>query len=327
MRILTLALLTIAAALSAGVAVAKNFPETFPLPNGFRPEGIAIGHGTDVYVGSIPTGAVWKGDLRTGRGDVLVEGQTGRAAIGLKIDHRERLFVAGGPTGKAFVYDADDGSDIAEFELVPAGTNTFVNDVTLAEKAAYFTDSRNAQLYVLDLGRRGRLPDTSRTLPLTGDFVPTPDPADTELNGIAATENGKRLIVVDSPTGRLFTVSPRSGRTEQIALTDRDGNAMDEPNVINGDGLLLVGDRTLYVVQNRLNRIAVVKLDRDLERGRIVQRLTDPDLDVPTTVARFGDRLYLPNARFGTPMPDQATYQVVQVKAKSKGRGHHRGGH
>jgi hypothetical protein len=95
--------------------------------------------------------------------------------------------------------------------------------------------------------------------------------------------------------------------------------------VINGDGLLLVDDRTLYVVQNRLNRIAVVKLSRDLERGRIVRTLTDPDLDVPTTVARFGDSLYLPNARFGTPMPDQATYQVVQVTDTR--RGHHRGGH
>ena len=307
MRILTLALLTIAAALSAGVAVAKDFPQTFPLPNGFRPEGIAIGHGTDVYVGSIPTGAVWKGDLRTGRGDVLVEGQSGRAAIGIKIDHRERLFVAGGPTGKAFVYDAEDGSDIAEFTLVTG--NTFVNDVTLTDGAAYFTDSRSAQLYVLDLGRRGRLPAAPRTLPLTGDFVPTPDPADTELNGIAATENGKRLIAVDSPTGRLFAISPRSGRTEEIALSGGDGN------VINGDGLLLHG-RTLYVVQNRLNRIAVVRLDRDLERGRILRTLTDPDLDVPTTVARFGDRLYLPNARFGTPNPDTATYQVVQVRAR-----------
>ena len=255
MRILTLALLTIAAALSAGVAVAKDFPQTFPLPNGFRPEGIAIGHGTDVYVGSIPTGAVWKGDLRTGRGDVLVEGQSGRAAIGIKIDHRERLFVAGGPTGKAFVYDAEDGSDIAEFTLVTG--NTFVNDVTLTDGAAYFTDSRSAQLYVLDLGRRGRLPAAPRTLPLSGG----------------------------------------------------DGN------VINGDGLLLHG-RTLYVVQNRLNRIAVVRLDRDLERGRILRTLTDPDLDVPTTVARFGDRLYLPNARFGTPNPDTATYQVVQVRAR-----------
>jgi sugar lactone lactonase YvrE len=318
MRILTLALLTIAAALSAGVAVARDFPETFPLPDGFRPEGIAIGHGTDVYVGSIPTGAVWKGDLRTGRGDVLVPPRPGeRAAIGLKIDHRERLFVAGGPTGKAFVYDGEDGTDIAEFTLVSG--NTFVNDVTLTDDAAYFTDSRNAQLYVLDLGRRGRLPAASRTLPLTGDFVPTPETTDTELNGIAATENGRRLIAVHSPTGRLFTISPRSGRTEQIRLSGGDGS------VVNGDGLLLVDDRTLYVVQNRLNQIAVVKLSRGLERGRIVRTLTNPALDVPTTVARFGDRLYLPNARFGILNPDQEAYQVVQVKDKRKGN--HRGRH
>lgn len=33
-------------------------------------------------------------------------GASGRAAIGIAIDNRNRLFVAGGPTGRAFVYNA-----------------------------------------------------------------------------------------------------------------------------------------------------------------------------------------------------------------------------
>ena len=49
-------------------------------------------------VGSIPTGAVYAGDLRTGSGDVLVQGATGRAATGLKYD-QGRLFVSGAGTG------------------------------------------------------------------------------------------------------------------------------------------------------------------------------------------------------------------------------------
>lgn len=70
-----------------------------PLPDGFQPEGIAVGTGTTFYVGSIPTGAVYRGDLRTGEGEVLVPAQTGRAAIGLKYHERAGLlFVAGGPT-------------------------------------------------------------------------------------------------------------------------------------------------------------------------------------------------------------------------------------
>ncbi len=103
-----LLLLLAAAVLAAPVALAKGaFPKTIPLPNGFQPEGIAIGKGTTFFVGSIPTGAIYSGDLRTGAGAVLVPGAAGRAATGLKYDHG-RLFVSGAGTGKAFVYDAED---------------------------------------------------------------------------------------------------------------------------------------------------------------------------------------------------------------------------
>src|SRR5688572_709544 len=100
MRRLLLSLVA-AGLLAPASASAVTYPDTIPLPGGWGPEGIAIRAGTpDVYVGSIPTGAVWHGDLRGGAGEVLVPPHPGRAAIGLKIDRRHRLFVAGGPTGK-----------------------------------------------------------------------------------------------------------------------------------------------------------------------------------------------------------------------------------
>ena len=46
-------------------AAAHPFPAHIDLPDGFRPEGIAI-QGNTFYVGSIPTGAVVRGNLRTG---------------------------------------------------------------------------------------------------------------------------------------------------------------------------------------------------------------------------------------------------------------------
>ncbi len=105
-----LLLLAVAAALAAPAAIAKSFfPATIPLPNGFNPEGISIGKGTTFYVGSIPTGAVFAGDLRTGTGSVLVPGATGHAATGLQYD-RGLLWVSGASTGKAFVYNAKTGS-------------------------------------------------------------------------------------------------------------------------------------------------------------------------------------------------------------------------
>src|SRR5688500_629864 len=95
-------LLVVLSFTSIGSAFAQSFPDVIPLPDGFQPEGIATGTGTTFYVGSIPTGAVYRGDLRTGEGEVLVQSQAGRAAIGRKCDARIAvLCVAGGPTGDA----------------------------------------------------------------------------------------------------------------------------------------------------------------------------------------------------------------------------------
>jgi sugar lactone lactonase YvrE len=305
-RLLVLLLMALVALVPA-TAGAATFPDTIRLPDGWQPEGIAAGRGTSLYVGSIPTGAVWKGDARTGQGDVLVPPREGRSAIGIEVDRRNRLFVAGGATGMAFVYDAATGADLASYQLAPAGTAvTFVNDVAVTRTAAWFTDSRNQQLYVLPLGRHGALPDQDevQVLPLTGELAYTPATTDVDLNGIVATRGGRVLLAVQSSTGKLFRINPRTGVTREVDL----GGAV----LTNGDGLLLAG-RVLFVVQNRLNQIAVVKLSGSLERGRVVAELTDPDFDVPTTIAFQAGRLYAVNARFGTTDPQPARYDIVRV--------------
>jgi hypothetical protein len=48
--------------------------------------------------------------------------------------------------------------------------------------------------------------------------------------------------------------------------------------------------------------------------GRLAATLTDPRLDVPTSVATFRGRLYALNARFGTPVTPDTAYQVVRVR-------------
>jgi sugar lactone lactonase YvrE len=311
MRRLTLifaALVAVAAlaALPSSAHKGKNFPKTIALPNGFQPEGIAIS-GKTFYVGSIPTGAVYSGNLRTGAGDILVPGVTdgSRAAVGVEYDRRhDRLFVAGGGTGKGFVYDAGDGALIKEYQLTTASPR-FINDVVVTRRGAFFTDSNNEQLYKIAIGGGGRLADTSETLPLTGDLSYS---AGFNLNGIDATRNGKWLVVVQSNEGKLFRVNPRTGLTRELALTGGD--------VSMGDGILLVG-KTLYVVQNRLNRIAVLRVDRRLRRGEIKRHITDALFDIPTTIDDVGDRtLYAVNARFGTPSPATATYNLVRVDVK-----------
>jgi sugar lactone lactonase YvrE len=288
----------------AAVSAAAAFPQVIQLPRGFQPEGIEIGKGTTFYVGSVANGAVYRGNLRTGTGAILVAGQSGRAATGIELDRFNRLFVAGAGTGDASVYNARTGALIRTYDF--AGGDTFINDVVVTRNAAYFTDSRKALLYVVPIGSGGVL-GSSRTLPLTGDFSLANG---FNLNGIDATANGKTIVAVQSNTGKLFRIDPNSGVTRAISLGGE--------SVPNGDGILLTG-KTLYVVQNQLNRVAVIALSSDLASGRVVTRLADPDFAVPTTIDDHGRRLYAVNARFGIANPSGAEFQVVQL-SKPKGR-------
>ena len=51
--------------------------DIIPLPDGFQPEGVAIS-GTKLYTGSIPTGRIFKADITTGQGQVLVDPGSGK---------------------------------------------------------------------------------------------------------------------------------------------------------------------------------------------------------------------------------------------------------
>ena len=66
-------------------------------------------------------------------------------------------------------------------------------------------------------------------------------------------------------------------------------------------------------MQNQLNTVAVVRLDPAGTSGELVDQLTSPEFQVPTTVARYADSLFLPNARFGTPPTPDTTYQVTRI--------------
>ncbi|MEU2038251.1 SMP-30/gluconolactonase/LRE family protein [Nocardia niwae] len=275
---------------------------TIDLPAGFQPEGIAIGTRPVAYFGSRADGSVYRADLVTGRGEILSPGP-GTPALGLRVDHRGRLFVAGGTGGDARVVDADTGAVLASYRL---GTppDTFVNDVVLTPTGAWFTDSRAPVLYQLPIGGDDALPPPAAVVrrPLTGDI--RYEPGAINANGIVRTPDGTGLLVIQSVTGQLFRVDPATGATRQVDL--------GAETLPGGDGLLLRGS-TLFVVQNRSNAIAVVALDPGGTTGTVERRVTDPRFDVPTTVAAFGERLYLPNARYTTPPTAATPYSAVAV--------------
>jgi hypothetical protein len=112
------------------------------------------------------------------------------------------------------------------------------------------------------------------------------------------------LIAVQSFARKLLLIDPSTGAATTIDLGGYD--------LANGDGLLLQ-ESTLYVVQNRSNKVAVFTLSADLTTASFVGPITDPDFDVPTTIDRAGDRLYVVNARFGTATPEDQSYDVVKA--------------
>lgn len=318
MRRLTLTvLLASALTLVGGQAIAEpghhdgtgdQFPSIIHLPVGFQPEGISIGKGTTFYVGSVANGSIYRGDVRTGEGALFVPGIANTAAVGTEVDGRNRLWVSGGPGGNGRVYDAKSGALLATYDFRKnfPGMPTFINDVAVTKDAAYFTDSNNAELYVVPLGRGGRLPapDGFTALPLAGDFVLQPG---FNLNGIEASKDGRTLLVVQSNTGKLFAVPVKTGVATEVDL--------GTTSLTNGDGLLRRGS-ILYAVQNQLNQIAVIKLDRKLTSGKLIDTITNDNFKVPTTVAAFGKSLYAVNARFGEPDPQTLDYTVVRVSAR-----------
>jgi sugar lactone lactonase YvrE len=299
-RVIAPLLLLVLLAASATPAAARPSEEVIVLPGASSAEGIAAGHGTTFYAGDLLQGDIFRGDVRRGTAALFIDASEGRWAVGMATSNaHELLFVAGGLTGQGYVYDTRSGATVASYQLAPPGAS-FINDVTVTQDGAWFTDSVHAQLYFVPVSGAG-VPGPARTLPLSGPAADTS--AEFNLNGIAATPNGKTLIVGHSAIGELYTVDPATGESAIIA-------GVSVPAV---DGLLLEAGR-LWAVQNERNQIAEIRLRPDLSSGVVEEVITSELFQTPTTVARFGRRLAVVNAKFDTGFPPTADqYEVVVV--------------
>jgi hypothetical protein len=277
-----------------------------PLPGDFSPEGIAGGPGTTFFAGSRPGpsgGAIYKGDLRTGEGTVIVA-PTGGASIGMQYDERTGLlWVAGGATGTVTAYDAD-GRLVRQY-TAPATANPagrFLNDVDVTRDGVFVTDSRNAELVVIRTQGK-RLADAVELLPLTGDWDQSA--TGNNANGIRGLPGGD-LLVVDQ--GTLLRVDPDTGVATLLPQTGG-------PDLTNGDGLELRGN-TLYVVFGLGDdSVAVVDLQRGARSYAVTDVLRKPapvedDLQRPTTALFALGDLYVVNGKFGVSTTDQ---EVVRL--------------
>jgi sugar lactone lactonase YvrE len=296
------ALLLLALVAAVAVPAAASRPaEVIVLPGATSAEGIAAGRGATFYAGDLFAGDIFRGNIQRGTAELFIDAPAGRMAVGMTADLRHKLlFVAGGFTGQGYVYDLRTGATVASYQFATPPA-TVINDVAVTRRGAWFTDSRQAQLYFVPVSRAG-VPGPSQTLALSGPAADTS--GEFNLNGIQATANGKTLIVAHSANGQLYTVDPRTGASARIA-------GVSVPQV---DGIVLEG-RRLWAVQNT-NQVTRIRLGRHLRSGVVDKVITSELFQVPTTAARFGSRLAVVNAKFDTGIPPTANqYEIVLVKA------------
>jgi Cu-Zn family superoxide dismutase len=281
-------------ALGFGGTLAATERYTLPGDTVF-PEGIAAGTlPGEYFVGSTTSGAVYRGTTNAPSAEpFLPPGLDGRTDVrGLKVDSRGRLYLAGGATGQLFVYDGQSRGLIAKFAT--GLTPTFVNDVTIAPNGdAYFTDSNSPAIYrvaadVTAPGAFSRWSDLAGSPIIYGQGF--------NLNGIAASGDGKYLVVVQSNTGKLFRIEIA---TRAITEIDLGGQT-----VMGGDGLLL-DKQNLWVMRNAAATLVTFQLSTDFSSARLITTTTDPDFDFPTTFARLGDKFLVVNSQLNKRIANQ----------------------
>ena len=265
---------------------------TYPLPaNVTFPEGVAYDAKTDaLFTGSAATGNVIRLTLKQRQpSDVaaaLLPIEPFPALLGMKVDDSGRLWLAGGRTGTMAVADAKTGALIKKFE-VPAKGNSLINDVAVAGTTAYFTDSLTPTLWRVQAAG-GKIGELEPWLQFAGTPLEYTTPG-ANLNGIAATADGRSLIVVQMNKGLLFRIDTADKKVTPIDIGGE--------SVATGDGLVL-DQRRLYVVRQGEQEIVTIDLAADLASGKVVSRFKDPALMWPATAVKVGDRLLVVNTQF-----------------------------
>ena len=291
-----LAVVAMVLALS-GPAAAAGRTGVIVLPGATSAEGIAAGRGTTFYAGDLFAGDIFRGDIRRGTARLFIDAPAGRMAVGMKADARERLLFVAGGGGHAYVYSTRTRATVADYTVGDAAT-TFVNDVVVTERGAWFTDSLQPRLYFVPLDRHGN-PGTLRVRTLSG---PAADiSGDFNLNGIQATPDGKTLLVAHSANNAIYKVDPATGASTPIV-------SIEVP-----DGIVLAGDRLWVVHAGVVTRL---RLNADMTAAVVEKDITNDLFQTPATAALFGHRLGVVNAKFDTGVPPTADqYEVIVVNA------------
>lgn len=297
------------------------WPDLIPIAAGMEPEGIEMGKNMDFFVGAnswtgnlSSAGAVYKGNLETGEGKIIVP-PTGKPLAGLSYDERtDYLYTATGYAPGGFagpfleqgvkVYAATSGRLLGEIIF---GDNIVANDVLVTDRAVYCTDSISTTLYKIPLENDGKVFSSNfEKIEMTGFEMVDGFNA----NGLVGDFDGIQLVIINITSGVLYLVDTETGAASPVAIQG------EEQLFPDGDGLYMDG-RTLYIMQNFSQKIAVVELSDDLTQGTFVKNLVSNDFAIPTTITGYGNCIYAINTNyleFTAEGADPAMIQTEVVK-------------
>lgn len=287
--------------------------DSIALPVGFLPSGFTIGPTGEFFVGSRSSrdgggGQIYRGDLFTGEVELFVELATAEMAAGLQLDPRTNyLFVSG--TDDVRVYDATSGALLQRY--VVGGEQGLVSDLVVTSAGVYAAELFHPVFYHIPLAPNGTLlaGAVGETIALSDDYEVSAGYQPFQTTGIAATADGKWLVIPNNTIRILYRIEPATGRA----------TAINGAFVMFGDGLVLDGE-LLYAVQNA-DMVSVMQLAPDLTTGEIIVTLNTGNyaFNFPTAAALFGDALYVVNGFPGrsrtptTDTPDQEYAVILRV--------------
>jgi hypothetical protein len=302
-NVVLLAAMTVLAAIVGATAHEMDqterviWPDLIPIPQGFEAEGITLGSDQTFFAGSFSysgnltnAGAIYKGNLVTGEGQVLVP-PTGKPISGLSYDARTDYLYAA--TGFGFrgpwfeegvkVYAATSGRLLGEIIF---GDNIVANDVLVTESAVYCTDSISTTLYKIPLEDNGKVFSSAfEKIEMAGfEMIP----GKFNANGLVGNFDGSQLLIINIGSGVLYLVDTESGAASPVNIQG------DEQLFPTGDGLYMDG-RTLYIMRNGAQKIAVVEMSDELTQGTFIKNIESEDFNVPTSIIGYGNCIYAIN--------------------------------
>ncbi len=268
------------------------------------PESVAV-YGGKFYTGGVCNGKLYRGDLTKRRAKVFVPGGSDPVAVVGVEATANRLVVANGPSGFAKVYNRFTGRRVAVFSNGRPRGESNVNDVAVTPNGdAYFTESQLSKIYRIPAAgiaeHQSGVQELDVWLNLRRTTFPVPDGF---VNGIAATPDGRFLIVGAYGTGDLYRIRISDQHVSKIRLHGK--------HLAGPDGITLSNADVLYAVEHEKQRVAEIRLSDHYAHGRLLSRTTNPRFDCPSGVAIAGDRLLVSNLQY--PCPYDPPYTVVSI--------------